>query len=44
MDGPPSRLMDYPQFEEVLLQDRRFVAHARQLREELIAEHFDRES
>jgi hypothetical protein len=44
MDGPPGRLTDLPQFEEVLLRDRRCVAHARHLREELIGEHFYRES
>jgi hemoglobin len=42
MDGPPGRLTDLPQFEEVLLRDRRCVAHARHLREELIGEHFYR--
>jgi hemoglobin len=36
MDGPQGRLMDHPQFEEVLFRDRRCVAHARHLREELI--------
>jgi hypothetical protein len=44
MDGPPGRLTDHPQFEEVLFRDRRCVAHARHLREELIGEHFYKES
>ena len=44
MDGPPGRLTDHPQFEEVLFRDRRCVAHARHLREELIGAHFYRES
>jgi|HubBroStandDraft_1064217.scaffolds.fasta_scaffold137046_2 hypothetical protein len=40
MNGPLLRPMDYPQFE----QHRRWVARARQLRQELIAKHFDNES
>jgi hypothetical protein len=43
MDGPPGRLTDHPQFEEVLFRHRS-VAHARHLREELVGEHFYRES
>jgi hypothetical protein len=39
MDGPPGRLTDHPQFEEILFRHRS-VAHARHLREELIGEHF----
>ena len=42
VDGPPGRLTDHPQFEEVPLRDRRCVAHARQVREEPIEEHFYR--
>jgi hypothetical protein len=44
VDGPPGRLKDHPQFEEVLLRDRRCIAHTRHLREELTWEHFYRES